>query len=62
MEYKEFVVTIEEIISQDFTVIAKSKKEALNIAKEEYYKGNFVLLPGDLEYKQMAVAELNEEK
>lgn len=50
---KEFEITIEETVSQTFTVEANSMEEAMDIANEKYYDGEFVLEPGTLTGKQM---------
>ncbi len=53
----KFVINIEEVVSQDFEVEAEDAGEAIEIAEEKYKKGVFVLEPGNLVYKQMAVME-----
>lgn len=45
MEKKNFVVTIEEHISQDFDIEAKSLEEALEIARKKYHDGEIVVEP-----------------
>lgn len=49
-----YTVTIEEVVSQDFEVKADSIQEALRIAERKYKKGDFVLSPGNLVYKQIS--------
>ncbi|MBD5434484.1 MAG: hypothetical protein HDR35_09375 [Treponema sp.] len=51
----KFIVTIEETVSENFTVEAESAEEAMNIAEEKYNKCEFVLEPGNLTFKQIAV-------
>ena len=51
----KYIITIEEMISEDFEVEAESAEEAMNIAEEKYKKCEFVLEPGNLTFKQMAV-------
>lgn len=58
---KKFVVTIEETIAQDFEVIAESAEQAMKIVEDKYRKCEFVLEPGELHYKQMAITEPNSE-
>lgn len=53
----KFVIAIEEVVSQNFEVEAEDAGEAIEIAEEKYKKGEFVLEPGNLMYKQMAVME-----
>ena len=43
MEKKNFVVTIEETISQDFNVEANSLEEALEIARKKYRSCEFIV-------------------
>lgn len=57
----KFVISIEEIISQDFEIIAESADEAMNIAEDKYRKGELVLSPGELHFKQMAISEPDNE-
>lgn len=45
MEKKNFVVTIEETISQDFDVEANSLEEAFEIARKKYRDGEIVVEP-----------------
>lgn len=52
---KKFVVTIEETVSQGFEVEAETAENAMQIAKEKYRNGEFVLEPGELTCKQMAI-------
>lgn len=49
----KYTVTIEETISEDFTVYAKSIEEAIEIAESNYENGIFVLSPGNLISKQI---------
>jgi len=52
---KKYTVTIEETVSEDFEIVAESEQEALEIAKQKYNSGEFVLAPGFVQRKQMAV-------
>lgn len=40
---KKFIVDIEEMIVQSFEVEAESLEEAMEIAEDKYWKGEFVL-------------------
>lgn len=51
----KYTVTIEETVSQGFEVEAESAEEAMKIAEEKYHNGEFVLEPGELVAKQMAI-------
>lgn len=53
---KEFVITIRETLVDDFIVEAETAREAMEIAREKYYKCEFVLEPGNLIAKKMAVS------
>lgn len=52
---KKYVITIEEMVPQDFEVFAESGEQAMEIAESKYKKGEFVLEPGELCAKQMAI-------
>lgn len=58
---KKFTITIEEIISQEFDVEAETAEEAMKIAEEKYRNGEFVLEPGELTCKQMAITSPEDE-
>lgn len=51
----KFLLTIEEMVSQDFEVDAEDEKEALEIAIDKYKKGIFVLEPGEVKYRQILI-------
>lgn len=57
---RKFKVAIEETVVDEFTVEADSESEALEIARQKYRNGEFVLEPGEVQYKQMAVVSENE--
>ncbi len=54
---KKFIVTIEEMISQDFDIYASNIQEALKIAEKEYNDGNLVLSTGNLVCKQISATD-----
>ena len=58
---KEFTIIIEEIVSQPFVVEAESAEEAMQTAEDKYHNGEFVLEPGALICKQMAIVEPDDE-
>lgn len=58
----KFKVAIEETVVGEFEVEAGSAAEALIKAEENYHKGEFVLEPGEVQFKQIAVVEPEEEK
>ena len=45
---KNFYVTVEEKVSQDFVIQADSQKEAEKLAQKLYKNGDLVLEPGNL--------------
>ena len=51
----EFEICIEEMVSQTFIVIAKDYDEAINLAIRNYEQGYFVLEPGDVVTRQLAI-------
>lgn len=57
----KFVITIEEMLSDDFEVDAETAEEAMRIAEENYHTGKFVLVPGNLIFKQMAISSPTDE-
>jgi len=52
---QKFTITIEEIVTETFEVLANNDEQAIGIAIEKYNNGGFVLEPGKLVAKQMAV-------
>lgn len=58
---KKFTVAVEETIVQEFEVIASDSKEAINIAADKYHSGEFVLSPGEVQFKQIAVVKPEED-
>ncbi len=52
---KKYIITIEESISKDFGIEADTAEEAMAIAEHRYRNGEYVLDPGDLVAKQMAI-------
>lgn len=59
---KKIIVTIEEHITQDFTVEANNMEEAMEIAKEKYKNGEFVLMPGEVQEKLIAAYDKQEDE
>lgn len=54
---KKFTIAIEETVVEEFEVEANDFGEALDIATEKYRKGEFVLCPGEVHFRKMAVVE-----
>ena len=53
---ESFTITVEELISQDYTVLAESREDAIRKTIEMYKRGEIVLEPGDLEMKRIHVS------
>lgn len=56
---KKFVVTIEETVSDEFELYAKTDEEARRIATRRYDSGEYVLAPGNLVSRQMSVRDID---
>lgn len=52
---KKYIVTIEEVVSDDFEIEATNFDEAIKIAEDKYRNTEIILSPGILIYKQMRV-------
>ena len=59
---KKFVITIEEMITEDFEVFAETEEEAEEIAVDKYNSGEFVLEPGNLVAKQILIHNVTDNK
>lgn len=59
---KKFVITIEEMVTEDFEVFAETEEEAVEIATEKYNSGEFVLEPGNLVAKQMQIHNVTDDE
>lgn len=56
---KKFKITIEEHVSETFEVEANDIGEAMEIAEEKYYDGEFVLEPGEVSARLMMADDGN---
>lgn len=52
---KQYKIVIEELVVEEFDVEADNSDEAIIIAKEKYRDAEFVISPGEPQYKQMAI-------
>lgn len=52
---KEYLVIIEETISETFEIEATSEEDAVSRAIEEYNAGSFVVGPDNVEHRQISV-------
>lgn len=54
---KKYTIAIEEIIVKEFELYAGDSEEAMGIAEKKYRNGEFVLDPGEVQFKQMCVSK-----
>lgn len=52
---KKYTIAIEETVVEEFEVEANDAEDALCIAEEKYHKGEFVVTPGEVQSKQLAI-------
>ena len=57
----KYTIAIEETVVEEFEIEANDFGEALDIAAEKYHKGEIVLCPGEVQFKQMAVVKPDSE-
>lgn len=58
---KKFVIAVEEMICQEFEVVAGTAEEAMEAAEKLYKTGTFVLDNAGLCAKQMAIVAPDED-
>lgn len=58
---RKYIVAIEEAVVDEFEVYAESKEHAMEIAKSKYMSGDFILSPGELCSKMMAILSPNKD-
>lgn len=51
----KYIITIEETNAKDFEIEAESAEEAYEIAEQSYRSGEFVLDPGECQFRQIAI-------
>ena len=54
---KKFTLSIEETVVQEFSLYANDSDEAFELVKQKYNSGEFVLEPGEVTHKQMAITK-----
>lgn len=57
----KYTITIEETNAKDFEIEAKSAEEAYEIAKRKYKTSEFILDPGECQYKQITITKPSSE-
>ena len=53
----KYTIAIEETVVEEFEIEANDFGEALNIVAKKYRKGEIVLCPGEVQFKQMTVVK-----
>ena len=53
----KYTITIEETVAKDFEVEADSAEEAYKIAEHKYKSDEFVLDPGECQFRQIAITK-----
>lgn len=57
----KYTITIEETVAKDFEIEANSTEEAYETAEQKYKSGEFVLDPGECQFRQIAITRPSEE-
>lgn len=57
----KYTITIEETCTKDFDIEADSTEEAYETAEQKYKSGEFVLDPGECQFKQIAITKPSDE-
>ena len=57
----KYTITIEETVAKDFEVEANSADGAYETAEQKYKSGEFVLDPGECQFRQIAITAPSDE-
>lgn len=57
----KYTITIEETVSKDFEIEADSAEGVYEMAEQKYKDGEFVLDPGECQFRQIAITAPNNE-
>lgn len=58
---RKFIIVIEETVTKEFEVFANDSEEALGKAEHNYKTGKYVLEPGNVHFRQMAITKPEKE-
>ncbi len=54
---KKYTIAVEETLVKEFKVYASNAEEAMKIAEKKYRNGEFILDPGEVQFKQMCISK-----
>ena len=57
----KYTITIEEIVAKDFEIEANSANEAYETAEQKYKSGEYILDPGEGQFRQIAITKPSDE-
>ena len=57
----KYTITIEETVAKDFEIEAESAEEAYKMTEQKYKSGEFVLDPGECQFRQITITNPSSE-